>query len=63
MMTTESVQLQARLVVAQVRENAVMNVLIIVCMIAALALALEYFNRRWSWIPRKKHNRIFIEKF
>lgn len=35
----------------------------VVVLVAALALYLEYLIRRWSWIPRKKHNRVFNERF
>ena len=62
-MSTEMVLFEARMALEQVRSNEAVNALIFVILVAGIALWLEYIIRRWSWIPRKKHNRIFIEKF
>lgn len=35
----------------------------LVCGIALLVLVFLYINERWTWMPRKRHNRVFIEKF
>lgn len=31
--------------------------------VAGLFLYMDYILRRWSWIPRKRHNRQYTERF
>lgn len=62
-MSTEMVLFEARMALEQVRSNEAVNALIFVILVAGIALWLEYIIRRWSWIPRKRHDRIFVERF
>ena len=62
-MSTEMVLLQARMAVSGALMNERLVLIGVVGLIAALVLWGEYVLRRWSWFPRKRHDRIFIEKF
>lgn len=62
-MSTEQVLLEARLAVTQAQSNSAMVALALVLTIAGTVLWFDYVLRRWSWIPRKRHNRTYIEKF
>ena len=53
----------ARIVVSSVEQNAVVYAVLLVALIAGLVLYWMYILERWSWIPRKRHNRVFIERF
>lgn len=40
--------------------------IVLVCaglLVIATGLYMEYIIRRWSWIPRKEHNRVYRERF
>lgn len=62
-MSTEMVLFEARMALAQVRDDGPMIFIGLALAIVGIALWLEYVIRRWSWIPRKRHNRVFIERF
>jgi hypothetical protein len=62
-MTTEQVLMEAERTLATVRSDEVINVVVLVCGFAVLALVLEYVYRRWTWIPRRRQRRSFIERF
>lgn len=63
-MSTEQVLLEARLALATVRSNELVNVIILLVGFAALVLFGTWVLDRWSWMPRKDHSkRVFIEKF
>lgn len=62
-MSTEMVLLEARMALAQVRDDGPMIFIGLALAIVGIALWLEYVIRRWSWIPRKRHDRVFIERF
>lgn len=53
----------ARIAVTSAEQNAVMYAVLLVALIAGLVLYWTYILDRWSWIPRKKHDRVFIERF
>lgn len=53
----------ARVVVSSAEQNAVMYAVLLVALIAGLVLYWMYILERWSWLPRKRHNRVFIERF
>lgn len=62
-MSTERLLLEARLAV----EEAVQNEAIVFGMFGIAFLLLVLFFgwvfREWSWIPRKRHDRVFYERF
>lgn len=62
-MSTESVLLQARLAVKAAEENEAVYFALAIMAIVLLGMWFKYIMERWSWIPRKKHNRVFIERF
>lgn len=62
-MSTEQVLLEARLALATVRSNELVNAIILLVGFAALVLFGTWVLDRWSWIPRKRQRRVFIEKF
>lgn len=31
--------------------------------VVGFAIWFGYILRRWSWIPRKRHDRVFVERF
>ena len=62
-MSTEMVLLQARMAVSGALMNERLVLIGVVGLIAVLVLWGEYVLRRWSWVPRKRRDRIFIEKF
>lgn len=62
-MSTEQLLIEARMVVAQAQNDSVMVLIGMIVTAVGTALWLEYVLRRWSWIPRKRHNRTYIEKF
>lgn len=53
----------ARMAVKTVNDNGVMTAVILVAVIGLTVLYLMYILDRWSWIPRKRHNRVFNERF
>ena len=63
MMSTETLLAQARMTRQTVAENeAARFVLFGIAAILLIAL-LVYVARNWSWIPRKRQRRVFIERF
>jgi len=62
-MSTEALLMESARVRATVTSNETMLMLAVVLSLCVLALVLEYVYRRWTWIPRRKHNRVFRERF
>lgn len=62
-MTTEALLMESARVRATVASNEVMLMLAVVLSLCVLALVMEYVYRRWTWIPRRKHNRVYRERF
>ena len=54
---------EARDAVAAVRRHQDMRLVLIGCTAVALVFALRYIWERWTFIPRKRHNRVFVERF
>ena len=54
---------KAQAAVAAVRQHQDMRLVLIGCAGVALAFAIRYIWERWTFIPRKRHNRVFIERF
>jgi O-antigen/teichoic acid export membrane protein len=62
-MSTESVLLQARLAVKAATENEPIYFALAAMAIVLLGMWFLYIMRRWSWIPRKRQRRYFVERF
>ena len=62
-MSTEMVLMEAERTLAIVRSNEAINIVVLVCGLAVLALVIEYVYRRWTWIPRKRQRQMFNERF
>lgn len=62
-MSTERILAEARLAVRTVNENeAAWFVLYVIAAVLMVALFM-YLVKNWSWIPRKRQRRVFIERF
>ena len=62
-MTTETVLITARLAVDTVLNNEIITFLILGLAFILFVCGWCYLIRRWSWLPRKHHGRVFNEKF
>lgn len=62
-MSTASVLLEAEMAVATVKEDAVILAIGFVLLVGVMVLWWVYVFDRWSWIPRKRHDRKFTERF
>lgn len=62
-MSTEMVLLQARIATSAAMGNEMAVIIGAIVLISAMVLWFEYVMRRWSWLPRQRHGRIFNEKF
>ena len=49
--------------VQQILENEAVLFYALIALIGLTALWFDYIIRRWSWIPRNRHNRQYREKF
>lgn len=54
---------EARAAVELVEQHQRENMIILICGMILLAALCRYIWERWTWIPRKKHNRVFRERF
>ena len=62
-MTTERLSLGARLAVSEAMQNEVLVMIGFLILVGFVVAWLSYVLSRWSWVPRKKHDRTFTERF
>lgn len=62
-MSTESVLLQARLASHAAIENEGVYFALAAMAIVLLFMWFLYVMEHWSWIPRKRQRRYFVERF
>ena len=51
------------MIIQDVLENEAILLGLFGLAVVGFAIYFEYIVRRWSWIPRKKHDRVFVERF
>lgn len=61
-MSTERVLLMAKIAVQQAQDDSIVLGIMVVCLIGAVAMGIDYLVRRWSWVPRKVQRGRFHEK-
>ena len=62
-MSTERVLLMAKIAVQQAQDDSIVLGIMVVCLIGAIVMGIDYLVRRWSWVPRKVQRGCFHEKF